>query len=199
MHFCLCSSVCIPGTHLAQIFLYQELNYDSLIDDRSWNIWENFMKLINSESPVFTDVSFNPVFQILGDDRQASRSRFIVHICPSPINQTTQFMHIPLMTPSPYTLTSWQWISTERMFFVFKNWITECTSQSVGLVVDVVLYKALWHSNKFTEWLGKHWGCGRWSDNSSRPSKTSCKWPSRAGCANGSYFKNDPHNSSCLQ
>jgi hypothetical protein len=55
------------------------------------------MKLIISESPVFTDMNTNPVFQILGDDRWASRSRFIVHICPSPIKHTTTLTHIPLI------------------------------------------------------------------------------------------------------
>jgi hypothetical protein len=55
------------------------------------------MKLINSELHHFTNVSINPVFQILGDDVQASRSRFIVPICPSPFKQTTPLMHIPLV------------------------------------------------------------------------------------------------------
>jgi hypothetical protein len=63
------------------------------------------------------------------------------------------------------------------MFFAFKNWITEHTSQSAGLVIDMVLYKALWRSNRFTQWLGKHWGHGRGSDDSSQPLKTFGEWP----------------------
>jgi hypothetical protein len=46
---------------------------------------------------VFMNMSISPVFQILGGDRQASRSRFIVHICPSPIKQTILLMDIPLV------------------------------------------------------------------------------------------------------
>jgi hypothetical protein len=75
------------------------------------------------------------------------------------------------------------------MFFAFKNGITEHTSQSSGLVIDMVLYKALWHSNEFTQWLGNHWGFGKASDDSSRPSKASGQWPVQAGCAQGSDFK----------
>jgi hypothetical protein len=80
------------------------------------------------------------------------------------------------------------------MFFMFKNRITEHTLQSAGLMIDMVLYKGLWHSNQFTQWFGKHWGHGRGPDDSS-PSKTSSQWPAWAGCANGSYFKNYPHTS----
>jgi hypothetical protein len=106
-----------------------------------------------------------------------------------PLNKQHHLHTFPLfMTPSPITSTSWRWISTGRMFCVFKNRITECTSQLAGLVIDMVLYKTLWHSNQFTQWLGKHWGHGRGSDDNSQLSKTSSQWPARAGCANGSYF-----------
>jgi hypothetical protein len=95
------------------------------------------------------------------------------------------------MTPSPYTSTSWRCISAGRMFLAFKYRITKQTSEMAGLVIDTVLYRALWHNNQFTQWLGKYWGHGRGSVDSSRLSKTSSQWPARAGCANGSYFKND--------
>jgi hypothetical protein len=55
------------------------------------------MKLINNELPVFTNVSIDPVFEILTVDRWASKLLFIVHTCPSPIKQTTPLMHIPLI------------------------------------------------------------------------------------------------------
>jgi hypothetical protein len=42
-------------------------------------------------------VSFNCVFQVLSDDRWASRLHLIVHVCSSPIKQMTPLMHIPLM------------------------------------------------------------------------------------------------------
>jgi hypothetical protein len=61
----------------------------------------------------------------------------------------------------------------ENIFFSLKNRYSQRTSQSKGLAIDVVLYKALQHSNQFTQWLGKHWGRGRGSDDSYRPSKTS--------------------------
>jgi hypothetical protein len=109
-----------------------------------------------------------------------------------PLNKQHHLCSFPLfMTPSPYTSKSWWWTSAGHTFFTFKNRITKSTSQSAGLVIDMVLYKALWYSNQFTWWLGKHWGQGRGSDDSSRPSKTSSQWPERAGCTNGSYFKND--------
>jgi hypothetical protein len=60
-------------------------------------MWENFVKLINSELPLFMDMNINPVFQILGDGRQAFRSCIIVHICPYLIKQTTPLTHIPLI------------------------------------------------------------------------------------------------------
>jgi hypothetical protein len=62
------------------------------------------MKLVNNEWSVFTKVTINPVFQIQGDDRWASRSRFIVHVCPSAIKQTTPLTHIPLALVTPHTL-----------------------------------------------------------------------------------------------
>jgi hypothetical protein len=80
-----------------------ELNCDTLVKGRSRNIWDYFVKLINSESPAFTNVNMSLVFQILGDDRRASRSRFNVHTCPS-----------------PYTSRGWRWIWAGRMFFSFK-------------------------------------------------------------------------------
>jgi hypothetical protein len=58
---------------------------------------KDFMKLIKSESYIFTNTSIVPVFHILDDDRWASRSHFIVHVSPSPIKQTTRLMHIPLV------------------------------------------------------------------------------------------------------
>jgi hypothetical protein len=54
------------------------------------------MKLVNSESAVFTNMSIDSVFQILDRDRRASRSHFIVHVPPPPIKQTTPLAHIPL-------------------------------------------------------------------------------------------------------
>jgi hypothetical protein len=75
-----------------------EFNCDNIVEDRPPNIWENFKKLINNESSVFTNVSINPVFEILSDDSWASRSSFIVHICPPPpLNQTTPLPHTPLV------------------------------------------------------------------------------------------------------
>jgi hypothetical protein len=44
--------------------------------------------------------SINPAFQILHDDRQAYRSCFIMHICPSPIKQMSPLMHTPLVHDS---------------------------------------------------------------------------------------------------
>jgi hypothetical protein len=35
-------------------------------------------------------------------------------------------------------------------------------------------------------------GCGRGSEDSFWHSKTCAQWPAQAGCANDSYFKNDP-------
>jgi hypothetical protein len=78
-------------------FSVSELNYDSLVEDRSRNILETFMGLINIESRVFTNVSMNPLLQIHDDCRRASRSRFILHVCPSPIKQRTPRTHIPLV------------------------------------------------------------------------------------------------------
>jgi hypothetical protein len=43
---------------------------------------KQIMKHINSELPVFMNVNSDAVFQILGDDRWASKLRFIVHVPP---------------------------------------------------------------------------------------------------------------------
>jgi hypothetical protein len=134
------------------------MNCNNLVEHRWRNTWDNFMmRLVNSAAPVFTNVSINLAFQILGNDKWASR------LCLRTF--------LSFVTPSPHTLTSWRWISAGRMFIAFKNQITECTSKS-GLVIDMVLYKAQWHSKQFTRWLGKHWECNRGCDDSSRPSKT---------------------------
>jgi hypothetical protein len=126
-------------------------------------------------SSVVNLLSNNPDFQILGDDRRACRSLFLVHVCPSPSKQTTPLKHIT--SSWPHTSTSWWWISTGRMFIALKNRTTERTSQSGGLINDMVLHKAVWHSNHFTKWIGKHWKRCRGSDESSRPSKTFSQWP----------------------
>jgi hypothetical protein len=90
------------------------------------------MKLINSESsPVFTNISINPVSQILSDDRQMSRLCFIVHICP-PIKQMT-----PLTHTFPIHFSKLMDFSRVNVF-VLKNWITEHTSQLAGLVIGMV-------------------------------------------------------------
>jgi hypothetical protein len=47
------------------------------------------------------------------------------------------------MTAFLYASASWRWISAGRMFFALKNQTTERTSPSAGLVIDLVLYKAL--------------------------------------------------------
>jgi hypothetical protein len=118
-------------------------------------IWERFMKLINTESPVFTNASINFVLQILGDDRRASRLRL----------RTLS----SLMTPSSYTWTSWRWISAGRMFVGFKTKSSNAphNRRDQGLT---------WFFNKtLTQQpihLGKQWRRGRGSDDSSRPSKT---------------------------
>jgi hypothetical protein len=62
------------------------------------------------------------------------------------------------------------------VFFIFKNLITESTSQSEWLVIGMVLFKALWGSNQLTQSLGKNWRRGRGSENSSRPSKASANY-----------------------
>jgi hypothetical protein len=57
------------------------------------------MKLVSIELHVFPKVNINPVFQILGHDR----SRFIFHVCPSAIKQTTR-AHSPRSCHLPHTL-----------------------------------------------------------------------------------------------
>jgi hypothetical protein len=80
--------------------------------------------------------------------------------------------HIPIVHSNfPIHSTSWRWISAGRMFFTFKNPITESTSQSAGLIIGMLLYKELSHSNQFTQWLGQSCERGKGSDDSSRPSK----------------------------
>jgi hypothetical protein len=71
------------------------------------------------------------------------------------------------------------------------NQSRKITSQSTRLVIDMILYKALWQSNQFNPRQGKRWGSGRAADDSSRSSKTSGLCPARAGCANDSHFEND--------
>jgi hypothetical protein len=65
-----------------------------------------------------------------------------VHIRASPFKEMTPFTHIPLIRDNfPYTLTNWQWILAGPMFLAFKNQITERTSQSAGLVANMVFIK----------------------------------------------------------
>jgi hypothetical protein len=88
---------CFFSTHLAQTLVCHSWKVADSTEDRLWNGKKDFVKLIKSESSVFMNTSIVPVFHILNDDRWASRSCFIVHICPSPIKQTTRLMHIPLV------------------------------------------------------------------------------------------------------
>jgi hypothetical protein len=116
--------------------------------------------------------------------KQTHSTSDFTSLCTSvlhPLNKQNHLYTLPsFITLSPYTLTSWRRISERQMFLAFKNRIAVRTSQSAGLVVHMVLYKALWHSNQFTERLGKHWGCGRGSDDSSWLSKISGQWPGLA-------------------
>lgn len=128
----------------------------------------NSMKLTTSALPVFTNTSISPVVQILGDDRWSSGSHFVMHIWPFPINWHHLLMFSLFMTPSPCSSTSLQWISAGQMVFTSKNLITECTIQSVGLVIGWFFIK---HCVTATD--GKHWGCGRGPGDSPRSSETS--------------------------
>lgn len=78
-------------------FSISELDCDRPIESRSRNVWKNFMKLTNSEQPVFTNESIRAVSHIFGDDTRAPRSRLIQHTCPSHIKQMTPYMHSPLI------------------------------------------------------------------------------------------------------
>jgi hypothetical protein len=75
------------------------------------NMWENSWIL-------------NPVSQLLGDDGQAYMSRFVVTSISSPLKKPGQFRLFPTDFEKLAKL------SAERMFFAFKIWITERTSQS---------------------------------------------------------------------
>jgi hypothetical protein len=79
------------GTH----FSVSEMSSENLRQDRLQSIWKNSMKL--SESPVFTNVRISPVFQILDDNRQASRSSFIVNIFLFPIKLRMPLTYIRLI------------------------------------------------------------------------------------------------------
>jgi hypothetical protein len=102
------------------------------------------------------------------------------------------------LAPSSYTYPSCRLIFTGLMFFTLKNQITERTSQTELLVIDMVLHKALRHSNLFTQWFGGHWVRGKRSDDSSRSSKSSSQWSAWVGCGSGFCFRND-HVTTCRQ
>jgi hypothetical protein len=152
------------------------------------------MKLINSYSPVFTNVSINPAFHILGDDRRAYRSRFVVYIYPTRFRQTTRLAYIPPRSVHfpQYTSTTRQWISAGRMFFVFKNRIAERTTQSARLVIDIVLYISLWQQpiHSMARQTVATWQRVRRQLSTFK----TYQWLPWAGCANGFYFKNYPRS-----
>jgi hypothetical protein len=111
------------------------------------------MKLINSESPVLSDMSINPVFQIFGDDRPVSKLHFIVHICPSHNKQMTSLMHIPLIhdTFSLYFNKLMMDISRANVFHIQKSnhsvhllpffISTQLLSRHLGLMTTLDLQK----------------------------------------------------------
>jgi hypothetical protein len=138
----------------------QELNHDILIEDRSQNIWGNLMKLINSKSPIFTSEHrpylSNPRWWQMG-----------IQI------MLTHLTHIPLIHdtfPIHFNKLEMDFIMAKVFRIQKSDHLTHLPSG--GLVIDMVLYRALWHSSQFTQWLGNHWGHGRRSVNSSKPSKT---------------------------
>jgi hypothetical protein len=98
------------------------------------------MKLINGELPIFMNVSINPAFQILGDDRRASISCFILHICSSLIKQTAPLTHIPLVHDTfPIHFDKLAMDFGRLNVFSVQKSNHRCTSQSAGLVIDMVL------------------------------------------------------------
>jgi hypothetical protein len=109
------------------------------------------------------------------------RASLCTSLLPSPIKQMTPLTHVP------HTLRQvGDGFRQGESFSHSKSQITERTSQSVVLVIDMVLYKALWHSNRsltgeVAEGLTtfKH-----------LPSVTCVS----SVCANCSDFKNDVHS-----
>jgi hypothetical protein len=158
--------VIILGTHLAQFFC-TGFELRQSCRGQIVKCMENFMKLIDSELPVFMSMSINPVFEIPFDDREVS---------------TLWLRTFPLfMTPYPYTTTCWWWMSAGQIFlFMFKDQVTECTPQLTEVVIQIVLYKVLWHRNQFTQWLNRTLGMWQrvWQ---LLTFKTSSQWPLQAG------------------
>jgi hypothetical protein len=66
--------------------------------------------------------------------------RFIVHTCHSPTKQITPFTHISLVHDTFPIHFDKLVMDFGRVTFTFENQITEHTSQSAGLVIDMGLY-----------------------------------------------------------
>jgi hypothetical protein len=117
--WCLCNSgICLDNAqtchrrrlpaHLTNPELSLSLLLLVFICEYSWNLsYTNFsvseLKCESLRGQIAKHVGrqtswiISPGFQILGDDRQAPVSHFIVQISPSPIKQTTPLMHISLI------------------------------------------------------------------------------------------------------
>jgi hypothetical protein len=97
------------------------------------------------------------------------------------------------MTLSPDTSISWPWIPVGGKFFVVKNGITELTSQSARLVIDMVLKM---HCDTTAKSINVSANAVDVADNLTTAldlQKLPINDHTRARCANGSYFKNDIH------
>jgi hypothetical protein len=88
-------------------------------------------------------------------DERPDRAPLWTSVLP-PLTNDTTCAHSPHSWHLPHIFRQvWRMISAGWMFFAFENRITERTSQPAGLVIDMVLYKPLWHSNQFPQGLGK--------------------------------------------
>jgi hypothetical protein len=98
------------------------------------------MKLINNELPIFMNVNISPVFQILGDDRWVSRSYFTVNIShsPTPLSKNKHHLHYLHSRHIFHTLRQIFDGFGSQHFFTLKNQITKHTSQSAGLVINMM-------------------------------------------------------------
>lgn len=124
-------------TNFVYIFFVAETFRNNLTNQQMINLWTFLMNFLKSEMLVCTDALINHVFHILSDKERMSRSL----ILPS-LNIWDHFLIFDsLITPSPYTAISRQYISIRRTFCAFKNQITAHSSQLKGFLIFLLIFK----------------------------------------------------------
>lgn len=176
------------STFLAPILLkFLMIVSNNLINYHPWNFWKFLMKCLFWCIPSST-FCVKSSFLTVGHTLKF----FIMNIRPFFIESSIPFTHISIIhyTFTINTSTSCWWISAELTLGAFNNQITDHTSLSVRLLINITTNKALKMTQKHLQRCD-YVMAALWGISQVRLALSGRLWqPVRTGCAISSYLTN---------